>query len=71
MIPQYRTLKLKLPKYRMKKKPIPQSAVNPHVPLNKDVSQAITALFPVPFSKNGRVGGFRGFSLLFVEVETV
>ena len=25
----------------------------------------------MPFSKNGRIGGFRGFSLLFVEVETV
>ena len=37
-------------------------------PLNKDVSQAIIALFSVPFSKDGRMGRFRGFSLLFVEV---
>ena len=35
MIPQYRTLKLKLPKYGMKKSPIPQyrNTANPHVPL--------------------------------------
>ena len=37
-------------------------------PLNKDVSQAIIALFSVPFSKDGRMGRFRGFSLLVVEV---
>ena len=34
MIPQYRTLKLKLPKYRMKKNQY-RNTVNPHVPLLK------------------------------------
>ena len=38
-------------------------------PLNQDVSQAIIgALFSVPSSKDGRMGRFRGFSSLHVEV---
>ena len=38
-------------------------------PLNKDVSQAVIAtFFSVPFSKDGRMGRFWGFSLLYVEV---
>ena len=37
MIPQYRTLKSKLPKYRLKKKAQYRNTVNPHVPL-PDVS---------------------------------
>ena len=36
--------------------------------INKDVSQAILALFSVPSLKDGRVGRFRGFSSLFVDV---
>ena len=37
--------------------------------LNKDVSQAIIGtLFLVPSSKDGRMGRFQGFSLLYVEV---
>ena len=37
-------------------------------PLNRDVSQATTALFSVPFSFDGRIGRFLGFPSLFVEV---
>ena len=38
-------------------------------PLNKDVSQAVIGtFFSVPFSKDGRMGRFSGFSLLYVEV---
>ena len=38
-------------------------------PLNKDVSQAVIGtFFSVPFSKDGRMGRFWGFSLLYVEV---
>ena len=38
-------------------------------PLNQDISQAIIGtLFSVPSSKDGRMGHFRGFSLLYVEV---
>ena len=37
-------------------------------PLNKDVSQAIIALFSVPFSLDCRMGRFLGFPSLFVEV---
>ena len=36
--------------------------------INKDVSQAILALFPVPSLKDGRVGRFRGFSSVFEDV---
>ena len=36
--------------------------------INKDVSQAILALFSVPSLKDGRVGRCRGFSSLFVDV---
>ena len=38
-------------------------------PLNKDVSKAIIGtFFSVPFAKDGRMGRFRGFSALYVEV---
>ena len=37
-------------------------------PLNKDVSQATIGTFFVPSSEDGRMGRFRGFYLLYVEV---
>ena len=40
-------------------------------PLNKDVFQAIIVFFSVPSLKDGRMGRFRGFSSIYVEVKTL
>ena len=40
-------------------------------PLNKDVFQAIIAFFFSAFFKDGRMGRFRGFSSIYVEVKTL